>query len=65
MEPSSAEKLLEAFQVLDMDGNGSITKEYLGRLMIEEGEPFTQVMIFQKIQQLLFSLILVITFRKN
>lgn len=43
MEASSAEKLLEAFRVLDMEGKGSITREYLGKLMVEEGEPFTQV----------------------
>lgn len=52
MEASSAEKLLEAFRVLDVDGKGSITKEYLGKLMVEEGEPFTQVNIISVSSQL-------------
>lgn len=43
MEPASAEKLLKAFQILDSDGKGTISKEYITKLMSEEGEPFTQV----------------------
>lgn len=43
MEPASAEKLLKAFQILDADGTGTISKDYIGKLMSEEGEPFTQV----------------------
>ncbi|XP_055919627.1 dynein regulatory complex protein 8-like isoform X2 [Eupeodes corollae] len=42
MEPVSPEKLLEAFQVLDPDGNGFLTKEFMSKIMMEEGEPFTQ-----------------------
>lgn len=43
MEPASAERLLKAFQILDTDGKGTLSKEYMGKLMSEEGEPFTQV----------------------
>lgn len=43
MEAAEPEKLLEAFQVLDPDGMGYVTKEAIGKLMVEEGEPFTQV----------------------
>lgn len=42
MEPAAPEKLLEAFRVLDVDGKGTIGKEFISKLMIEEGEPFTQ-----------------------
>lgn len=42
MEPASPEKLVEAFHVLDPDNNGFVTKDYLSKLMMEEGEPFTQ-----------------------
>lgn len=42
MEPASAERLLKAFQILDTDGKGTLSKEYMGKLMSEEGEPFTQ-----------------------
>lgn len=42
MEPASAEKLLKAFQVLDSEGKGTISKEYITKIMSEEGEPFTQ-----------------------
>lgn len=45
MEPASAEKLLKAFHILDTDGNGTISKDYISKLMSEEGEPFTQVSI--------------------
>lgn len=43
MEPASAEKLLKAFQILDSEGKGTLSKEYTSKLMSEEGEPFTQV----------------------
>lgn len=42
MEPVPIEKLLEAFQVLDPDGKGSVTKDLMSRIMSEEGEPFSQ-----------------------
>lgn len=43
MEPASAEKLLQAFQILDADGKGTLSKECTCKLMSEEGEPFSQV----------------------
>lgn len=43
MTAASPEILLEAFQVLDPDGKGYVTKEYISTLMMDEGEPFTQV----------------------
>lgn len=42
MEPASAENLLKAFHILDTDGKGTLSKEHIGKLMSEEGEPFTQ-----------------------
>jgi Ca2+-binding EF-hand superfamily protein len=42
LQPASAEKLLKAFQTLDHDGKGYLTKEFLSKIMMEEGEPFTQ-----------------------
>lgn len=45
MEPAEPEKLLEAFKVLDAEGKGYLTKEYISRVMMDEGEPFTQVII--------------------
>ncbi|KAM7343189.1 dynein regulatory complex protein 8-like isoform 1-T1 [Cochliomyia hominivorax] len=42
MEPAEPEKLLEAFHVLDPENRGTLTKDYLSKLMMEEGEPFTQ-----------------------
>ncbi|XP_016946743.1 dynein regulatory complex protein 8 [Drosophila biarmipes] len=42
MEPASAEKLLEAFETLDPENKKYLTKEYFGKLMAEEGEPFSQ-----------------------
>lgn len=42
MEPASPEKLLEAFHILDPENKGYVTKEYLSKVMMEEGEPFTQ-----------------------
>lgn len=43
MEAAAPEKLLEAFHVLDVDGKGIISRDYIAKLMMEEGEPFTQV----------------------
>lgn len=54
MEPASAEKLIKAFQLLDVDSKGVLSKEYIGKLMSEEGEPFTQVIHLQN-QSLLSS----------
>ncbi len=46
MEAASPEKLLEAFKVLDIDAKGYLTKEYISKVMMQDGEPFTQVSIF-------------------
>lgn len=50
MEAASPEKLLEAFQVLDPDAKGFVTRDYIGKLMMDEGEPFTQVSNFRSIK---------------
>lgn len=42
MEPSAPEKLFEAFKVLDPERKGVIPKEYMVKMMTEEGEPFTE-----------------------
>lgn len=42
MEPSAPEKLFEAFKVLDPERKGVISKEYMMKMMTEEGEPFTE-----------------------
>lgn len=42
MEPAEPEELLEAFRVLDPENHGTLTKDYFAKLMMEEGEPFTQ-----------------------
>ncbi|XP_020802343.1 EF-hand calcium-binding domain-containing protein 2 isoform X1 [Drosophila serrata] len=42
MEPASAVKIMEAFEVLDPENKKYLTKEYFGKLMAEEGEPFTE-----------------------
>lgn len=42
MEPAPPEKILEAFKILDFENKGYLTKESFGKLMMEEGEPFTQ-----------------------
>lgn len=49
MEAAAPEKLLEAFRVLDVDGKGVISKDYIAKLMMEEGEPFTQVQFYKLI----------------
>uniref|UniRef100_A0A182K4J1 EF-hand domain-containing protein n=1 Tax=Anopheles christyi TaxID=43041 RepID=A0A182K4J1_9DIPT len=41
MEPAPPEKLLKAFRVLDQEGKGFVDKEYMTKLITEEGEPFT------------------------
>lgn len=55
MEAASAEKLLEAFRLLDPDGKGSIAKDVMAKLMVEEGEPFTQVPIISHSIQIHFT----------
>ncbi|XP_069692642.1 dynein regulatory complex protein 8 [Periplaneta americana] len=42
LQPASPEKLLKAFLTLDCDGKGYLTREFLSKIMMEEGEPFTQ-----------------------
>lgn len=42
MEPVPIEKLLEAFQVLDVEGKGFVTKDFMAKIMSEDGEPFSQ-----------------------
>jgi Ca2+-binding EF-hand superfamily protein len=43
MEPVAIEKLLEAFQVLDSDPPKQyVTKDFMTKIMMEEGEPFSQ-----------------------
>lgn len=41
MEPVPIEKLLEAFQVLDPEGKGFVTRDQMTKIMMEEGEPFS------------------------
>ncbi|XP_037946573.1 dynein regulatory complex protein 8 [Teleopsis dalmanni] len=41
-EPAQPDELFEAFRTIDEEHKGVITKEYLTKLMMEEGEPFTQ-----------------------
>jgi hypothetical protein len=41
LQPATPEKLLKAFLTLDQDGKGYLTKEFLSKIMMEEGEPFT------------------------
>lgn len=43
-QPASEEQLLKAFQVLDVDKNSHLTPEELKKFMMEEGEPFRQVL---------------------
>ncbi|KAL1457624.1 hypothetical protein WDU94_007832, partial [Cyamophila willieti] len=40
-QPASAEELLKAFRTLDKENKNYLDKEYLTKLMMEEGEPFT------------------------
>ncbi|XP_001361447.3 dynein regulatory complex protein 8 [Drosophila pseudoobscura] len=42
MEPAPPEKILQAFKILDPENKGYLAKETFGKLMMEEGEPFTQ-----------------------
>ncbi|RZC42030.1 EF-hand calcium-binding domain-containing protein 2 [Asbolus verrucosus] len=41
-QPASPAQLLEAFQILDSDKRGFLTKEHISTLMTQDGEPFTQ-----------------------
>lgn len=43
MEAAAPEKLLEAFKVLDPDNLGYLRTDYITKIMMDEGEPFTQV----------------------
>lgn len=40
--PASAEELLKAFQILDKDRNGYLTKEFLSKKFMESGDCFSQ-----------------------
>lgn len=40
--PASAEELLKAFQVLDKDHSGYLTRDYISKILTEKGEPFSQ-----------------------
>lgn len=40
--PASAEELLRAFQVLDKENTGYLTKEFIQKTFIERGEYFSQ-----------------------
>lgn len=42
MEPAGPEELLAAFHVIDDENRGYLEPEYFSKLMMEEGEPFTQ-----------------------
>ncbi|XP_049771624.1 dynein regulatory complex protein 8 [Schistocerca cancellata] len=42
LQPASPEELLKAFLTLDPENKGYLTKDYLSKAMMEEGEPFTQ-----------------------
>lgn len=41
-QPASPEKLLEAFQTLDTERQGFLTKDFISTLITQDGEPFTQ-----------------------
>lgn len=43
MKPAAPEKLLKAFQILDPENKGYIARDFMTKIMMEEGEPFTQV----------------------
>ncbi|PAA55975.1 hypothetical protein BOX15_Mlig012786g1 [Macrostomum lignano] len=40
-KPALEDQLLKAFQVLDIENNGYLTKEEIEKYMVEEGEPFS------------------------
>ncbi|XP_047106545.1 dynein regulatory complex protein 8 [Schistocerca piceifrons] len=42
LQPASPEELLKAFLTLDPENKGYLTKDFLSKAMMEEGEPFTQ-----------------------
>lgn len=41
MEAAAPERLLEAFKVLDPEKTGFLDKDYISKLLTDEGEPFT------------------------
>ena len=41
-KPAPEDQLLKAFEVLDTERKGFLSQEELSKLMVEEGEPFTQ-----------------------
>lgn len=43
LKPAAPEKLLKAFQILDPENKGYISRDCMTKLLMEEGEPFTQV----------------------
>lgn len=42
MQPASPEELLKAFQTIDKENKGYIPREYMEKMIMEEGEPFTK-----------------------
>ncbi|KAL1124633.1 hypothetical protein AAG570_001257, partial [Ranatra chinensis] len=42
LRPATAEELLKAFQTLDKENKGYLTREFLEKAIMEDGEPFTQ-----------------------
>ncbi|XP_030378267.1 dynein regulatory complex protein 8-like [Scaptodrosophila lebanonensis] len=42
MKPASSDEILDAFKVLDPENKLYLTKEYFGKLMSEDGEPFNE-----------------------
>ncbi|CAH1388661.1 unnamed protein product [Nezara viridula] len=42
MQPASAEELLKAFETIDKENKGYILRDYMEKLIMEEGEPFTR-----------------------
>lgn len=43
MEPATPEVLLKAFQIFDPENNGHICRQFMSKILMEEGEQFTQV----------------------
>ncbi|XP_041985829.1 dynein regulatory complex protein 8 isoform X2 [Aricia agestis] len=60
--PASAETLLAAFKFFDEEGRGYLTKETFTKLMMEEGEPFTQEELDEMMQAALDPVSNVITY---
>lgn len=57
MKPAAPEKLLKAFQILDPENRGYITRDSMTKILMEEGEPFTQVISRCQIECSQFNLI--------